>query len=269
MKPWPSLGSQIPFLSTLWLRHWEQVITILTTLKTSAGRSTPPTPLNRNSVIRKGINNRRIFPSDRSAFKIIYLAIEQAAKKWTMPIKDWKQASIVSPSSSRVACHLTQTAFTQKIDRPGTNKPPAGFLPHGRYLMARHLPAGPARVSPYRAPLRTSMPHRSSVVSVLAGLLLFLLMGSAAGAATLTVNTLDDNDIGDNKCSLREAITAANNNRDYQGCTGTNYGDDTIRFDVSGIIALASSLPILCLRYSPSTARGRRSPLVVATALIP
>ena len=45
-----------------------------------------------NSVIRKAINNRRIFPSDRSAFKVIYLAIEQAAKKWTMPIKDWKQA---------------------------------------------------------------------------------------------------------------------------------------------------------------------------------
>ena len=45
-----------------------------------------------NSVIRKAINNRRIFPSDRSAFKVIDLAIEQAAKKWTMPIKDWKQA---------------------------------------------------------------------------------------------------------------------------------------------------------------------------------
>ena len=41
-----------------------------------------------NSVIRKAINNRRIFPSDRSAFKVIDLAIEQAAKKWTMPIKD-------------------------------------------------------------------------------------------------------------------------------------------------------------------------------------
>ena len=29
---------------------------------------------------------------NRMAFKVIDLAIEQAAKKWTMPIKDWKQA---------------------------------------------------------------------------------------------------------------------------------------------------------------------------------
>jgi putative transposase len=82
-----------PSLSTLWLRHWEQVITIFdypedirrAIYTTNAIESL-------NSVIRKAINNRRIFPSDRSAFKIIYLAIEQAAKKWTMPIKDWKQA---------------------------------------------------------------------------------------------------------------------------------------------------------------------------------
>lgn len=45
-----------------------------------------------NSVIRKAINNRRIFPSDRSALKVVYLAIEQAAKQWTMPVKDWKLA---------------------------------------------------------------------------------------------------------------------------------------------------------------------------------
>ena len=29
---------------------------------------------------------------NRMAFKVIDLAIEQAAKKWTMPIKHWKQA---------------------------------------------------------------------------------------------------------------------------------------------------------------------------------
>ena len=34
-----------------------------------------------NSVIRKTIKNREIFPNDESAVKIIYLAIEQASKK--------------------------------------------------------------------------------------------------------------------------------------------------------------------------------------------
>ena len=42
-----------------------------------------------NSVIRKAIKNRKIFPSDRSAIKTIFLATNNAAKKWTMPIKDW------------------------------------------------------------------------------------------------------------------------------------------------------------------------------------
>ena len=49
------------------------------------------------------------------------------------------------------------------------------------------------------------MPHRSSVVSVLAGLLLFLLMGSAARAATLTVTSTADSGAG----SLRDAIATA------------------------------------------------------------
>lgn len=90
------------------------------------------------------------------------------------------------------------------------------------------------------------MSHRSSVaLLVLAGFLLCFLLGSTAGAATLTVNTLDDTNVDDSLCSLREAITAANNNSDFQGCTGTNYGDDTIRFDVSGTITLISSLPLL------------------------
>jgi putative transposase len=45
-----------------------------------------------NSVIRKATNPRRLFPTDRSALKGVYLAIEQAAKKWTMPVADWKLA---------------------------------------------------------------------------------------------------------------------------------------------------------------------------------
>jgi transposase-like protein len=33
-----------------------------------------------------------LFPHDDSAKKVIYLAIEQASKKWTMPIRNWKTA---------------------------------------------------------------------------------------------------------------------------------------------------------------------------------
>jgi transposase-like protein len=45
-----------------------------------------------NSVIRKATKNRRVFPTDRSAMKVVYLAIERAAQKWTVPVKDWKLA---------------------------------------------------------------------------------------------------------------------------------------------------------------------------------
>ena len=40
-----------------------------------------------NSVIRKATERRKLFPSDQSAMKVVYLAIEQAAKKWSMPIQ--------------------------------------------------------------------------------------------------------------------------------------------------------------------------------------
>jgi len=45
-----------------------------------------------NSVIRKVIKKRKLFPSDDSAKKVVYLAIQDASKKWTMPIRNWKQA---------------------------------------------------------------------------------------------------------------------------------------------------------------------------------
>ena len=45
-----------------------------------------------NSVIRKVIKKRKLFPSDDSAKKVVYLAIQEASKKWTMPIRNWKMA---------------------------------------------------------------------------------------------------------------------------------------------------------------------------------
>jgi transposase-like protein len=45
-----------------------------------------------NSVIRKFTRNRKIYPNEESALKLVFMAIREAAKKWTMPIHHWKQA---------------------------------------------------------------------------------------------------------------------------------------------------------------------------------
>lgn len=45
-----------------------------------------------NSVIRKFTRNRKIYPNEDSALKIVYMAIHQASRKWTMPIHHWKAA---------------------------------------------------------------------------------------------------------------------------------------------------------------------------------
>jgi putative transposase len=45
-----------------------------------------------NMTLRKVIKNKRAFPDDESAFKILYLAINNISKKWTMPISNWGTA---------------------------------------------------------------------------------------------------------------------------------------------------------------------------------
>jgi putative transposase len=45
-----------------------------------------------NSVIRTAVNKRKVFPSDQAAFKVVYLATQQASKKWSMPSQHWTSA---------------------------------------------------------------------------------------------------------------------------------------------------------------------------------
>jgi transposase-like protein len=42
--------------------------------------------------LRKIIKNRATFPPDESAIKLLYLALRNISKKWTMPIRHWKAA---------------------------------------------------------------------------------------------------------------------------------------------------------------------------------
>jgi transposase-like protein len=45
-----------------------------------------------NSVFRKFTRNRKTYPNEESTLKTVYMAIHEASKKWTVPIRPWKQA---------------------------------------------------------------------------------------------------------------------------------------------------------------------------------
>lgn len=84
---------KFPNIGRSWRKNWDNVATLFqypqairkVIYTTNAIESL-------NSVIRKATKNRKIFNHDNSAFKIIFLAIESASKKWTMPIRDWNAA---------------------------------------------------------------------------------------------------------------------------------------------------------------------------------
>lgn len=84
---------KFPSISRSWRNNWDNVSTIF--LYPEAIRKaiyTTNAIESLNSVIRKSTRNRKIFGHDNSAFKIIFLAIESASKKWTMPIRNWSSA---------------------------------------------------------------------------------------------------------------------------------------------------------------------------------
>jgi len=90
------------------------------------------------------------------------------------------------------------------------------------------------------------------VVGIMCTIIGYLSGGSrmiwAAPAATIMVNSTADSAIaGDGNCTLREAVTNANNNNDSSsGDCATGSGVDTIEFDPSvngGTITLTSALP--------------------------
>lgn len=45
-----------------------------------------------NYSLRKVLKNRNAFPNDDSVMKLLYLGIKNVARKWTMPVRNWKQA---------------------------------------------------------------------------------------------------------------------------------------------------------------------------------
>ncbi len=40
----------------------------------------------------QGEQNRALFPNDEAVFRLLYLALRNISKRWTMPIKNWSGA---------------------------------------------------------------------------------------------------------------------------------------------------------------------------------
>lgn len=85
--------SKYPQISRSWTAHWDNLNTLFNypeDIRRAIYTTNAIESL--NSVIRKAIKKRKLFPTDESARKVVYLAIRDASKKWTMPIRNWRQA---------------------------------------------------------------------------------------------------------------------------------------------------------------------------------
>jgi len=82
-----------PHIGRNWRSNWENLSTLFRyppDIRRASYTTNAIEPL--NSVIRKSIRKRKLFSTDDFATKVIYLAIMDASKRWTMPIRNWKPA---------------------------------------------------------------------------------------------------------------------------------------------------------------------------------
>jgi len=85
--------SKYPTISKLWHRHWTNIIPFFdypADIRKAIYTTNAIESLNRS--LRKVIKTKGAFPTEASILKIFYLALENMAKKWTMPIRCWKSA---------------------------------------------------------------------------------------------------------------------------------------------------------------------------------
>ena len=82
-----------PTIGKSWRRNWERITPLFSyppdirkaIYTTNAIESV-------NMSLRKVTKNRGSFPNDESMLKLLYLALRNISKKWTMPIRNWKLA---------------------------------------------------------------------------------------------------------------------------------------------------------------------------------
>jgi putative transposase len=82
-----------PSISKSWRTHWPELITFLkypAEIRKVIYTTNAIESLNRS--LRKISKNRGVFPHQDALLKLYYLALQRIAKKWTMPIHNWREA---------------------------------------------------------------------------------------------------------------------------------------------------------------------------------
>ncbi|HBM2944837.1 IS256 family transposase [Klebsiella michiganensis] len=98
-----------PQISKSWRAHWENLNTLFSyppDIRKAIYTTNAIESL--NSVIRAAIKKRKVFPTDDSVRKVIYLAIKDASKKWSMPLQNWRLAMsrFIIEFGDRLSDHL-------------------------------------------------------------------------------------------------------------------------------------------------------------------
>jgi putative transposase len=82
-----------PSVSQVWQRNWECITPFFhypADIRKAIYTTNSVEALHRS--LRKIIKTRGSFPNEESALKLLFLAIRQASKKWTMPVQNWSRA---------------------------------------------------------------------------------------------------------------------------------------------------------------------------------
>lgn len=82
-----------PRVSQSWQNNWQRIIPYFAyPPEIRRVIYTTNTIESLNMSLRKVTKNRGSFPNDEAMFKLLYLALTNISKRWTMPIKNWKSA---------------------------------------------------------------------------------------------------------------------------------------------------------------------------------
>jgi putative transposase len=86
-------NSTYPIIVKSWRSNWIRIIPMFSFApEIRKAIYTTNTIESLNMTLRKIIKNRSLFPSDEAIFKLMYLALKNISKKWTMPIHNWSAA---------------------------------------------------------------------------------------------------------------------------------------------------------------------------------